>query len=47
MQNFSQCTVLLHCTGNVPHKFVPVHIPVPVSASLTHLCALVVVYHTV
>ena len=36
MQNVPQCTALLHCSGNVPHKFVPVHIPVPVSASLTH-----------
>ena len=35
--NVPKCTALLHCTGNVPHKFVAVHIPVPVSASLTHL----------
>ena len=35
MQNVPQCAALLQCTGNVPQKFVPVHIPVPVRASLT------------
>ena len=37
MLNVPQYTALLHCTGNVPNTLIPVHIPVPVSAGLSHV----------
>ena len=40
MPKCSKYTTCFQCTGNVQNHFIPVHIPVPVSASLTYMTTL-------
>ena len=37
LRNMQNVPILFHCTGNVPHKCIPVHtpIPIPILYSLT------------